>query len=191
MLDFPNSAPDIKKLAEKLVRHLHGKLENTHDRKGWSGRNFKVLTEFFRPHGIACFPGEDGPQFLWDFVGYVNGRGILIAAESELSREQGEVEYDFEKLLYVRSPIKLVLCRLRATSGAEAEEEAKSICSSLRNFMNSTCKNYSPGEVFILYCVWWAIDGGPNRDIAYTLQVHGDPICQPLDDDEQFQLVSR
>jgi hypothetical protein len=189
MLDFPNSAPDIKKLAEKLVRHLHGKIENTKDRKEWSGRNFCLLTDFFHSEGLACFPGVDGPQFLWDFVGYVKGHGILIAAESEWSREPGDVEYDFEKLLYVRSPLKLVLCRLRATSDAGADEEAKSICKLLRDFMNSTCKNYSSGELFILYCVWWALDGGPNRDIAYTLQVHGDPIYRPLDE-EQFQLVS-
>jgi hypothetical protein len=43
----------------------------------------------------------------------------LIAAESEFDKKRKEIEHDFEKLLYVRSPIKLMMRRMKSEADAE------------------------------------------------------------------------
>ena len=143
-----------------------------------------MLREFSDSHGAASFPSKGCPEFLWDFVSYIKERGIFIAAESEWNTEPSEIAYDFEKLLYVRSPLKLMICRI------EKEEDADVIGKSFQEVMETTCAVYSPGEVFIIYCVWWADSKGENRDIAYSLQVDGEPDYVGITG-KRFQLVSK
>jgi hypothetical protein len=83
------------------------------------------------------------------------------------------------------------LCRIdaRIETEGEAMAEAARICSSFRHLMETTCTYYSPGEVFINYCVWYAGGNRKNRDISYILQIKGEPTYQPLEN-EQFQEVS-
>jgi hypothetical protein len=150
------------------------------------------LEEHFRNTGLACFfsGSQDGPEFLWDFVGYIKGRGILIAAESEWNNRESSLREDFEKLLYVRSPLKLFMCRLKSKDQRAAESEAESLHQNLRKLMEGTCTYYSRGEIFIIYCVWWAHEGGENRDIAYVLPVSGEPDYVDIESDKQFELAS-
>lgn len=93
-----------------------------------------------------------------------------------------ELEKDFDKLLYARSPLKLFMCRI------ENPEHAKRICTALQENIAGNCTYYSPGEVFIIYCVWWSEENGKNRDIAYILQIDGEPKYQPIDG-EHFEIV--
>jgi hypothetical protein len=102
MPSYPNSALKIKELAEKLVKFLRGKIEDTHGRKEWSKRNLRLLREFPEFKGAVSCPSEGCSESLWDFVAFVKGRGILIAAESEWCRKPSDIEYDFKKLLYAR-----------------------------------------------------------------------------------------
>jgi hypothetical protein len=67
-----------------------------------------------------------------------------------------------------------MLCRIKT------EVEAESIRLSLEKVMKSNCKEFSSAEVFIIYCVWWAGKNGNNRDIAYMLQMDGEPSHQPI-----------
>lgn len=174
MPDFPDSADKIRLLAMDLVKFLKATIRDTHDRPDWTDRNISMLQEFSACRGAASFPGDGGKQFLWDFIAYVERRGVLLAAESEHNRQPGDVEHDFEKLLYVRSPLKLMLCRVKG------EEDADKICSDLSNFARDTCTEFSPAEVFIIYCVWWAGTGGTNRDRAYIMQIDGQPNHVPM-----------
>lgn len=184
MSTFPESAAEIRKLAIDLVNFLRQKIRNTHSRPSWGLQNFEALREFSRRRGAHSFPdrkiGE--AEFLWDFVAYAPGRGILIAAESEYNKKPSELKHDFEKLLYVRSPIKLMICRM------EAESEAEGIQSLLQAFAESTCKEYSPAEIFIVYCVWWGETEEDNRDFAYMLQLEGKPMHRPICN-ERFERV--
>ena len=180
MYEFPNSAQKIKTLALELVKSLRSETNNTHKQKEWSERNFRLLREFSADHDAASFPSIDvktktrNKQFLWDFVGYVKKRGILIAAESEWNKKPSEIEHDFEKLLYVRSPLKLMLCRMKT------EEDAELIRKGLEHVAKTACTEFSSGEVFIIYCVWWTENEGKNRDRAYMLQIAGEPNHQPI-----------
>lgn len=96
------------------------------------------------------------------------GEGILLAAESEHAEDTNGLKHDFEKLFYVRSPLKLFMCRTSSKSVADV------IKSNLEVYMRETCSKFSPAEVFILYFVWSADEQGTNKDIAYLLQMKGD-----------------
>jgi hypothetical protein len=170
MQEFPNSADEIRESARTLIQFLRENIKDTHDRQGSSYRNFRLLQEFSERYGAMSYPSDNEKEFLWDFVAYMAARGILLAAESEWSTVLTEVDYDFEKLLYVRSPLKLFLCRIRT------EEEAEARRSRLSDVARTTCSEFSPSEVFSLYCVWWADNEVNNRDRAYSLQIPGEPI---------------
>jgi hypothetical protein len=186
MRDFPSSADDVRQLALTLIEFLKKNIKDTHGRQRWTCRNFELLQEFFGKGreglGLGCCPNDAESEFLWDFVAYIKERGLLFVAESEWDRGESEIAHDFEKLLYPRSPLKLFICRIdeKITTAIEAEAEAKRICLALEHNMETTCAYYSPGEVYIVYCVWFAEKNGDNRDIAYILQIDGEPNYQPI-----------
>ncbi len=166
---FNNSAETNLKLATDLITHLRTNIQNTSQQEEWSQRNFSLLRSFAVLNGARGCPTEGKDrQFLWDFIAYKQGSGILLAAESEHSSKQEELTYDFEKLLYVRSPLKLMMCRITS------ESNANRIVKWLSEWMVDSCSEYSAGEVFIIYCVWWD-EGTGNRDKAFVFQVPGDP----------------
>lgn len=171
------SAHDALELADQLVRFLKSRIRDTHHQGEWSQRNFALLREFAQQSEInaECYPSaKDVPpeqrakQFLWDFIAYKPKTGIVLAVESEHGDDKNSVLEDFEKLLYVRSPVKLMMCRVGG------EEGALKIKDWAQEFMEQTCTWYSPGEVFVLYCVWWSGLGQENRDFAYRLQIGGE-----------------
>ncbi|HZL26415.1 MAG TPA: hypothetical protein VFC39_07790 [Acidobacteriaceae bacterium] len=172
---FPTTRQESKNLALELIAFLKTEIEDTRHQLEWSERNFSLLREFSNLKGAESFPTAKGTtpqdkraQFLWDFIAYVRDKGILIAAESEHGLNIDGLKHDFEKLLYVRSPIKLLMCRMqRADDDARVKDE-------LSKYMKSACSTFSPGEVFILYFVWWAGDKDENRDVAYYLQIEGE-----------------
>ena len=174
MQDFPNSADEIRTLAMDLVKFLKSGIKDTHGEQDWTDQNIHLLQTFSANNGAASFPGDGGKQFLWDFISYAKDRGILLAAESEWKTEPHEVNHDFEKLLYVRSPLKLMLCRVRN------EDDAEGVSSRLSQFARSTCSEFSPSEVFIIYCVWFADRLGKNQDRVYSLQISGEPCHAPM-----------
>ena len=155
--DFPGTSSEVKQLALDLVAHLKGSVGDTFPQLGWTLQNILLLEEFFRPLGLDCsFHGSKvGGEFLWDFIGYIKERGILIVAESEFLTDHGEIRKDFDKLLYSSSPIKLMICRIvkKFRTQADAKEEAEKIRSELQTDIAGSCAHYPPGPVFILYCV--------------------------------------
>jgi hypothetical protein len=176
MPEIPNTRETIRNFATTLVNALREGRGDTKNQREWSDRNFEVLKEFARKHDADSFPDKTNrnKQFLWDFIGYIEQRGLLIAAESEWKKQPDEIQHDFEKLLYVKSPIKLMMCRINK------ESEAEEIRSRLQHFMETTCTEYSSGEVYVIYCVWWAGKEKENRDVAYWLQIEGDPTHVPI-----------
>ncbi len=158
-----------------LVRFLKERIKNTRRRTEWSERNFKLLRQFAKSKRAKSYPARTGSQpksrakqFLWDFIADLDGQGILLAAESEYIIDDHAIKEDFQKLLYVRSPVKLMMCRVKSQQNADVIKD------SLNEFISDACSWLSPGEVYVLYCVWWAGADGQNRDIAYTLQCKGE-----------------
>jgi hypothetical protein len=131
--------------------------------------------------------GKNEKQFLWDYVAYDKGRGLAIVAESEhdnRTENKKEFQHDFEKLLYVRSPVKLMPC------WAKTKEKAEEILSWVSECLEppgeaSTCTEFSPSEVFILYCTC-----STAQRFVYWLQIHGEPVHRAIKD-ETFSPVPR
>jgi len=167
------------------VNHLKSGIRDTQTRIDWTWQNVRLLDEFFSPRGVDCsFHGsKTSGEFLWDFIGYIKERGILIVAESEFLTDHGEIRKDFDKLLYSSSPIKLMICRIdkKFSTQADAKEEAEKIQSELQTDIAGSCAHYPPGSVFILYCVWWAQEG-TNRDSSFILQIGGEPCYRSAND---------
>jgi len=176
-----DSAKDALAVADRLVEFLKSKIRDTHHRPEWTERNFDLLREFIETLkiGAECYPSaknvapeQKAKQFLWDFIAYKPKKGILLTAESEHGNDKHSILEDFEKLLYVRSPVKLMMCRVH--DRINAEQQAFQIKDWTQKFMEQTCTWYSPGEVFVLYCVYWSGEGRDNRDFAFRLQVDGE-----------------
>jgi hypothetical protein len=189
---FGLSASEINVLGTRLIDHLKLKLNSTENRKQWTKGNFDAIRTFDSGQFITeCFPSAKGspgdayrPQFLWDFIAYVQGAGILIAAESEWeNKSTPEIMHDFEKLLYVRSPIKLMMCRVE-----EGKKAATELCDELFDYMQRTCTDFSPGELFIIYCLRERNLDGSSGDAAFTLQVDGEPVFRNFGN-RKFELV--
>lgn len=161
-------------LSSELVRHLKQGIHDTHGQAEWNQRNFALLRQFAAKNKANSYPSPElkDPQFLWGFIAHQPQKGILLAAESEHDNHKERILEDFEKLLYVRSPLKLMICRVNHPE--DAETQANEIRDCVQEAMQKRCIWYTPGEVYILYCVCWAGASGENRDYAFRLQVNGE-----------------
>jgi hypothetical protein len=172
-VDFPTTSAEIKDLALRLVQHLRRELKDTHGREAWTTRNLDALRSFSNhKYDLKHFPEPGYNQkgaFLWDYIAYQQDTGILIAAESEWESKPHKLKEDFEKLLYVRSPIKVFMFWL-----SKDEAKFENVVSDLTEYMK-VCSEYSPGEIFILYCRTWANDDASTGDFAKWLQIDGEP----------------
>lgn len=183
-MDFPKSAEQNRKLAEELVAFLRKKIGNTNSRTGWTSRNICLLQQFADKKGLGSFPDKRGgkaeKQFLWDYVAYASGRGLVIVAESEHDnkvKDRAAFQHDFEKLLYVRSPVKLMLCW--AKNKGKAEELYGWVSEFMRPVSgNPTCTEFSPAEVFVLYCTC-----SDKQDFVYWLQIQGQPMHRAIENE--------
>lgn len=178
MTQFPTSAFAIREFADNLVNFLSTNLKHTKSETGeqWTSENFRCLDQFFQQDVTTYHKGKvdeklqkrDG-EFLWDFTAFLEKQRLLLAAESERKDHGTELERDFDKLLYAKAPVKLFMC------WAERSNVAEKIRGNLQNFMHTNRAEFSPGEVFVLYCLCLPDIDGHNQDIAYRLQIAGEP----------------
>jgi hypothetical protein len=177
--DLPRTSAAIQELATELVRHIKGEITNSQFRPDWTGQNISLLDRFFGDRGCdRNFTASDaGAEFLWDFTAYIPYRGMLLVAESEHDAKYEKIAEDFDKLLYSNAPLKLMMCRIDTRYATEeaAKEESEQICAKLELNVQQNCTNHSGGDVVIVYCVWWALPDGKNRDFVYMLQIDGEP----------------
>lgn len=177
--DLPRTSAAIKELAVKLVHYLKVERSNTGTRVDWTWKNISLFDSFFRERGCDCnFTASiAGSEFLWDFTAYVPGRGMLLVAESEFDTKPERIAEDFDKLLYSNAPLRLMICRIERNHSTEeaARAEAERVQTMLLGNVQQNCTNYAGGDVIIVYCVWWALPDGRNRDFVYLLQIDGEP----------------
>jgi hypothetical protein len=186
MTEFPKSSVEIRALAQELVAHLNCGIEDTQYREKWSAQNFDLLHRFADSKSCASYSLYRQYEYLWDFTAFIRGSEMLLVAESEWEPTTHEIAKDFAKLLYAKSPLKLMMCRIDRPQDTveKATRTAEKVRLSLEKVVRDVCAYYSPGEAIILYCVWWAGGDGKNRDIAYILQMEGEL------GDKHFERVS-
>ena len=166
-----DSRAAVKAEAERLIRHLQQ--EPIDSAKSWTCHNFDALDKF-GPSGFSLkrFHAKRESEFLWDYIASDDNQGIYLVAESEKQTgtrdaEKVPLRHDFEKLLYVFAPLRLMLCK------ATDADDAKRIATDLCKYAQGCCANFPPGSAFILYC---RVSGG--EDISDFWQAPGDP--QPM-----------
>ncbi|WP_142988132.1 hypothetical protein [Granulicella rosea] len=152
-------------------------MKDTHGRYDWTTENLSALRAFAdstqHPYTLKSYPPVGSNQkgaFLWDYVAYQQGTGILITAESEFDNLPGKLREDFDKLLYVHSPIKLFIFRMEKNLDKIAR-----VVDDLTTHMDS-CKTYSPADVYVLYCRTWRNNDQSSGDLAWLQQIGGKPM---------------
>jgi hypothetical protein len=176
-----DSASAVMQQASGLVDHLKKTLRLKGDESGeeWTNSNFDALRSFLpKDLQLQDFPSNAMPtsrrermEFLWDFIAYKQGQGIFLAAESEQETrdrngKREDLKHDFEKLLYVRAPLKLLICKTE--TGGTANDLARD----LGKFAANACQHFDPGSVLILYC---RTSKQGEEDVAFIWRSPGDP----------------
>jgi len=174
------SSKEILITAKSLISHL---VSNRFESEGkeWTDHNFSRLRSFFKAETEVSFyhrprtgMTEESKEFMWDFLAIQSNGGILLAAESEQAQRQSKgLEHDFEKLLYVFAPLRILI------SKAATIEEAQQLASSLGEYAKGCCLHFNPGSVFILLFDLWGRDAG---SVAYYWQSGGDPSKLELEE---------
>jgi hypothetical protein len=147
---------DICSTAHGLVDHLKSQIKDATGRR-WTDQNFDALRSFAQQIDptLSCFHKprldheEDRHEFLWDFIASVPGQGIVLAAESEQESSTAnkfvDLCHDFEKLLYVFAPLRVLITK------ATSEKHAEELAGKLAQYANGCCQNFNPGSAFILH----------------------------------------
>jgi hypothetical protein len=164
-------ASEIRQCANELIEYL----ADLPDAKGdpWTQENFRRLDEFARRKNPAIesyyLKHSEKKEFLWDFIASSAEAGIFIAAESEQAvADEGKVtglKHDFEKLLYVYSPIRILITKARNAG------HAKELSEKLAEYAHGCCLSFNPGSVFILHFGLWYDEG----TVSYIWQSEGEP----------------
>lgn len=99
-----------------------------------------VLRRAAKKRGFLCFPNSDKRlkkklgQWLYDLIWWEDRsgkKGIELAVESEWNRPVGDIVDDFEKLLAVKSPVKLMVYRVSRNT---RERVRKALAESVREY---------------------------------------------------------
>ena len=191
-MQFEHSSKNYLKIANELIAHLKAAIDKSERRKEWTAINLQTLRDFVSDGlNMTYYPAPIDPtadpskrsrvkgEFLWDHMSCTE-EDVIFIAESEWDSDLGELKRDFEKLLYTRCPIKLMMC------GGWTDRD--DIAAKLSEYARQCSQNFGPGEIFILFFVGWPEDDGkrPNHE-AFMWQVPGE-VCR--DDGRKFSFQS-
>jgi hypothetical protein len=176
----------------KVIKHLQIYARDFKRDSAWTKSNFKALTNLFPKPKVNCFhrrskgsSKKKGREFLWDFIAQRKTEGFLyLVAESEAKtcnkEEMRKLKHDFEKLLYVFAPIRVMICK------SKDEPHAKKIVNDLQAYGRKHCVNFSAESIFILHCcLWkkrgsvsylWQSNSGQVKATEHELINFGEPI---------------
>ena len=186
---FNMSSKDCRDFAHRVVQHIAGSEGSPENATQWTARNLGALRTFAKSYAADCVtylsrkhdPTDEkkGEYLFFDFLAYVPKKGFLIAAETEFDNKTIEsLQGDFEKLLYLHAPCKIMMCR------ASDPHHAAHIAAQLSYYANDVCDQFSPGEVFVLFFPNYG--SGDMEELSFYWQVPGEPHPQCL---EPFRFV--
>lgn len=165
------SSAEIRKCAEELIAYLRD-LQDARG-KDWTDENFRRLDAFAQSKNpeLKSYYRKQGEssEFLWDFIASGLEVGIFLAAESEqavhTTAHVVALKHDFEKLLYVYSPIRILIAK------AKDQHHAQELAYDLAAYAQGCCLTFNPGASFILH--FGLYSGAGN--VSYHWQSAGEP----------------
>lgn len=165
------SSAEIRKCALELIAYL----QDLQDARGhdWTDENFRRLEAFAQSKNpeLKSYYRKRGEktEFLWDFIASGLETGIFLAAESEQAVHTASdvvaLKHDFEKLLYVYSPIRILITK------AKDRQHAQVLADELAAYAQGCCLEFNPGASFILH--FGLYNGAGN--VSYHWQGAGEP----------------
>jgi hypothetical protein len=165
------SSVEIRQCANELIAYL----QDLQDAQGkdWTDENFRRLEAFAHSKNptLKSYYRKKGEkaEFLWDFIASGIEEGIFLAAESEQEVHNAAhvvaLRHDFEKLLYVYSPIRILITK------AKDRRHAQDLAEDLAIYAAGCCLMFNPGASFILH--FGLYNGAGN--VSYHWQSAGEP----------------
>lgn len=180
------SSAEIRKCAEELIAYLRD-LQDARG-KDWTDENFRCLEKFAQSKNsdLKSYYRKRGErsEFLWDFIASGLEVGIFLAAESEQAAHTNAdvvgLRHDFEKLLYVYSPIRILITK------AKDEHRAQELADDLAAYAQGCCLTFNPGASFILH---FGLYNGAGT-VSFRWQSAGEPKAL-VPEKIVFELVSK
>lgn len=165
------SSAEVRKCALELIADL----QDLQDARGpdWTDENFRRLEAFAQSRNpeLKSYYRKRGEkkEFLWDFIASGLKTGIFLAAESEQAVHTASdvvaLKHDFEKLLYVYSPIRILITK------AKDRQHAQVLADELATYAQDCCLVFNPGASFILH--FGLYNGAGN--VSFHWQSAGEP----------------
>jgi len=103
---IPIECPD---LAKRIVGYVRSQNPDENNCRGWTNSVKAALRDIGHELNFEVYPEPQGGEFLLDVIWYSEAGGIELAAESEWHTKPAEVLADFQKLVYVKSPVKVMI----------------------------------------------------------------------------------
>ena len=174
VLEFRNHEAFIRDLVKKIPAEANNlgreakKLRPDSERTRWTRAVKNVFHAAARKldketidfYGTCSDQEKKYHEWLLDAVLYVEGRGILIAVESEFGRNIQGVVYDFWKLLSIKAALKILIL----DSGKPGTRYSKKLFDEINKYAQGF-EQYLPREIYYL------IDFHNNREDVYRYVV--------------------
>lgn len=148
----------------------------------WTTNLKRLFAAMGRSHGFETRSSESNREFLFDLV-WINREThrMELALEAEWKRP-GDVEYDFNKLLYAKSSIKLLISDLWID--AQLDDLHRRAQAELLKF-----KDHRAGEHYLFLNLW-----GKGRDGNHLCQISPEcwewrPVREGAHSAEEVQLT--
>jgi len=157
-------------LAKQLVKRVRAKnLPEDSNIRGidtaWTDAVFGVLREIGEGRGFKVFhrppKGGRGSEFLLDLIWYSDSGGIELGAECQWNDLLGEDMRDIKKVVYVKSPLKVLVWWDDTKSGACGERIRRAIETYLKTYNRNLngeeylCVEFGKGHRD--RCDWYAV----------------------------------
>jgi len=152
-----------EELVESLVR---GVINRVNQNEHWTPAVKRTLVEMACTRGFyaAPDPKENQPENLLDFLWFKNSKSnnIVLAVESELNSKRN-VWDDFEKLMHIKAPLKLMVWKTK-----NHEKQAPEVLDGLRTSCLENFNQHVKGESYVLLefsgskAAYWYLYEVPN-----------------------------
>jgi hypothetical protein len=176
--------PLLFEIARRLVDFAKGQPYSGNNLK-WKSAIFEILGNVGRGLGFEVSHGPCGGlfpnsrEYLCDLIWRSNSGGIELAVECEFEKTAA-IFYDFQKLAYVKSPLKMLIY-----TAARNKDSGRDVRSQIEGYMAQYTRHIA-GEQYLFVefgayndhrCYWYV---APNNGTVGSVSLLQIPLEQPI-----------